>query len=29
VHPDRDNLLIRQVRPALADLVVEGLGEGG
>jgi CubicO group peptidase (beta-lactamase class C family) len=29
VHPDRDNLLIREVRPALADLVVEGLGEGG
>ena len=27
VHPHRENLLIRQVRPALADLVVEGLGE--
>ena len=27
VHPHRENLLIRKVRPALADLVVEGLGE--
>jgi len=28
VHPSRENTLIREVRPAVADAVVRGLGEG-